>query len=376
MTPRERSTTSIYQPVDGSDFLELNTSNGVYYVRKYRAGKGELFKSTRSKKKGEAKTIAENLISDWLGVKGHTRRRQRLGPVADEFFVWCEARHKTLDQDGHPLRRRATFKHDKAFVKFIKFHFGDNYLDEIDEQFWEDWIRDTGRGLGITLADASKYLSLILGFAFRRKMIGRKPVIKSPDKGTNKAIVYENEQIVVFLKHSKPRLRSMILIAATNPLRPHEVTEMRTEFLTFHKNGSVVCKLPPWFTKTERGRELELSPAASAELRDLKRAAGKSWGTCVFPSPKNPSNPISDVIRSRDWRMMLRRVGISKAYKFHWLRHSVYSKLLLDARIPVQHVSEAGGTSISVLQKRYLKSDHKRTREVGQAIRLNLGEEE
>ena len=67
------------------------------------------------------------------------------------------------------------------------------------------------------------------------------------------------------------------------------------------------------------------------------------------------------------------RVG--ERFLFHWLRHSTYSKLLLDAELPVQHVSEAGGTSIAVLQQRYLKSNAARTRSVGQAIRLKVGKE-
>lgn len=374
MTPRVRIN-SVFRVVEGADFLELNTKNGYYYVRKYRAGKGELFKSTRSKKKGEAKTIAENMIADWLGIRGHTRKRVRLGPIADEFLEWCKSQHETMGLDGRPLRRKATYKHDLSHVKFIKLHFGENYLDEIDEQFWDDWVQNTGRGLGRTLGDASKYLSLIVGFAFKRKIVARKPSFASPDKGTNNAVVYENSQIRLFLKHSGPRLHSMIILASENPLRPHEVREMRWDFLTFESDGTAVLRLPAWFSKTRKDRELELSPTSSKILKQLRRA-GKGHSAFVFPSPRAPEKPISDAILSRDFREMLKRAGISKRLLFHWLRHSVYSKLLLDAKLPVQHVSEAGGTSIAVLQRRYLKSNHKRTREVGRAINLSLSEEE
>jgi integrase len=372
MTPRARKSTGVYQPVEGAPNLELNTKTGVYYVRKYRAGKGELFKSTRCQVKGRAKNIAEDMIAEWLGDKSRGRR-VRIDSVADDFLADCTLQHQTLDQDGRPLRRLATYKHDLSFVKFIKEHFGDAYADEIDEQYWDEWVKHKGRKMKRTLGDVAKYLSMILGFAFKRKIIPRKPAIHNPDKHKSRAIVYEDAQILEFIRHADPVLKDMIILAAENPLRPHEIREMRWDMLDLSDPLAAILRLPSWFTKTHKDRELVLSPNASQALAARSK---RKAGPYVFPGQNRKDKPLTDMGLSVKWHAMLESAGITERYLFHWLRHSTYSKLLLDARLPVQHVSEAGGTSISTLQRRYLKSDHTRTRAVSQALSLKLGEEE
>ena len=376
MTPRpERKADATYIAVDGAPDLELNTKTGVYYVRKRRAGKRPLFKSTRSKKKGEAKTVAEDMIADWLGNR-HQGRRVRVERVAAEMLAEFKDLHGSLDKDGRPLRRKSTFKHDQAFVKFITTYFGENYIDEIDEQFWEDWVKGTGRKLDRTLADVAKYLSMLMTYAVKKKMIMRKPQIKNPDKFKSKAVVYSDDQILEFIKHADPMLKDMIVLAGENPLRPNEVRQLNWGFLTFQKNGPVILRLPGWFTKTELDRELELSANASKMLARRLKANRKPKSLYVFPSPGRPEMPISDVTFSIKWRQMIKAAGLPKSYKFHYLRHSVYTKLIYDAGLPIQHVSAAGGTSVPVLMRRYPKATHVHTRLVSQAISLKLEKDE
>lgn len=369
MSPRERKSNALYQPVPGCPNLEINTKTGVYYVRKFRAGRGALFKSTRCKKKGMAKTIAEDMISDWLGLKQTGRRRIRMEQVLPEFLADCKAQHETLDKDGQPKRRISTYKKDQSFVKFLGEHFGEEYLDDLDEQYWANWLKGKGARLDRTFSDVAKYLSLVLAFALTKKYILRKPEFKNPDKHQPKFVVYENEEVQTFLKHADPVLKDLIILAAENPLRPHEIREMRWEYLTFEKDGRVVLRLPHTFTKTHKYRELELSPNSAKVLkRRRKTSESLVW---VFPGQRL-IKPLSDMGLSHKWREMLKSAGIKKRYLFHWLRHSTYSKLLLDAEIPVQLVSEAGGTSIRVLQQRYLKGNAVRTRAVSRGIRLKI----
>jgi integrase len=380
MTPRVRKADARFKEVPGYPNLELDTKSGYYYVRKYIAGKGELFASTRSKKKMVAKTIAETKIAEMIGRKpGLRNRRIRLAALGEPLLKDLKEQTETLDEDGHPLRRLSTYTgKDKVYIPLIVKLFGEVCADEIDEQFWKSWVKKTGRKLGRNLGDIAKYLSLFLTYAFEEKYIGRKPRIKNPDRQRNNAIVYENDQIIAFYQNAEPTLQDLIVLAAENPLRPHENCEVRWEMVFFEKDEEgrevVIYRLPASFTKTREARELQLSPRSASIIR--RRHAERSQGSpYVFPAPQNPNRPLSRKVLGSMWARMKERAKITTPCKFHWLRHSFYSKALLESQTSVAKVSEAGGTSIATLQKRYLKSTARKTREVAAAVNLDFDRE-
>jgi integrase len=382
MTPRVRDLNSPFAEVAGCSYLELHKVSGIYYVRTSVAGKGELFKSTRSKKKGEAKSIADEMIKEFAGQKPGLRAgRIKMAKICDMALEACLLEGTQLDDDGHPLRSKNTNEHDTYNFPLIKKLFGDYFADEIDEQFWKSWAKKEGRELNRTLGDIAKYLSKALSYAFEEKYLARKPRIKNPDKQRNKAKVYDNAQIITFYHNAEPDLQHLIILGAENPLRPHENCEVEWSMVSFEKDEKgkpvVIYRFPEWFTKTREAREMTLSPRSAEILRARYKTRDKS-SPYVFPSPKNPATkPLSKKMLSRMWARMKERAGIPTAkIKFHWLRHSFYSKALLEALVPVALVSEAGGTSIATLQARYLKSTAQTTRAVSHAVDLFGGEEE
>ena len=80
--------------------------------------------------------------------------------------------------------------------------------------------------------------------------------------------------------------------------------------------------------------------------------------------------------QNKKWRKACDDAEIIGRAWFYDLRHTFYTTALLDAREPVQHVSEFGGTSIKTLQKRYLHSDAKKTASVSKAVNFKFGEED
>lgn len=371
-----------------------DSETGIYYLRKWCKELGrELFESTKVTKKNQAQTIADEKFAEAKKhLPGMKNKRIRIDSLCDSLLEELDELTKTLDQNGFPMRRLSTYKtKDLPYLRpryehteknprkgtreqgVIRDLFGSYFVDEIDEIFWQTWVKRTGRKLGRNLDDIAKYLSKVLTYAYEQKYIARKPVIKYQGSSRNSAIAYTDEQIIAFYQNAEPTLKDIILMAAENPLRPHEVQEAQWEMIQFfiHENKEhAVYKIPEWFAKTGEARELRLSPSTTKMLKKRKDDQ-KDQNKYVFPSPKNPDKPLNKKQISRMWDRMKRKLNITSPIRFHWLRHSFYTKALLIAGEKVQHVSAAGGTSIKTLQKRYLKPNAETTASVSTAVNFS-----
>jgi integrase len=344
----------VYADVDGVPFLKLNKLTGFYYVRKYRAGKGELFKSTKERTKGRARTVAEGMIDEWLGLRRATQRRKPIAAICDELEAFLRAEHENGD------RRAKTWEHDQNYLPLIRELFGDVYPDEIDEDYWADWVVTKGRKLGINLFDISKKLSKLLTFAYRKKYIGRKPTIKNPDKQSKKGRVVTDAEILAILEHADETLTLQIVLAYECGLRTGEIRGMRWDWL-----ADGVLTLPEWFVKAN-ARAIQLSHSA----RQMLLARTSRWSEFVFPAPKDHLRCESAKVQNKRWRKAVKLAGIKGRLRFYDLRHTFYNRALLELGLPVQTVSAYGGTSIRTLQKDYLLPSSDRTKAVASAVKI------
>lgn len=355
-------------------YLLRHVASGVYYVRKFKSGRGELFKSTGETGITAARGVRDALIAEFeTGVRSPGRKRT-VAEVADELFRVLALEAQTVE-NGRVLRRKRTHDKDKSMMPVIKDLFGNVRVEDIDETWWKAWRRKEGRTLERTLFDVAKYLSKVMTFALEQKYIQRQVRIEIPDTATGKQTIYTDEQVALFYRHACPTLRDLITIEATCGTRVDEARCLRWEWIDLQRGGGVVVNLPAEFTKTGKARSFKLGPQAEDVIRRRHKARvpGSPW---VFPGVKKPEDVLTDVQVSRLWRRMLKRAGIAPGPKLRWLRHTFYNKALLDARMPVTHVSQYGGTSIATLQKNYLKNDAERTKHVGEAVTLKLVDEE
>lgn len=345
-----------------SSNLVLHVASGIYYVRKKKAGKGELFQTTGQTNKKAAEGRALELISEWVAGTKKVGAERFISDVCDEIEEVLKKEFENGD------RSKATADHDKAYLPIIRKYFGIHRASEIDETFWDEWVRTVGRSSGRTLGDIAKYLSKVLTFSYQRKYINRKPQIKNPDKPKKNGAIYENADIENFIAHACPLLQDLIVVAAECGLRPHETAGLRWDWLTFEKD-CVIISIPDEFEKRRQGRSLKTSPNVTECLR---RRLKSRVGPYVFPAPKSTQKPISRFYLGKLWRKMLADAKITQGIKFHWFRHSFFSKALLEAKLPLAEVAQYGGNSPSILMKRYLQNDPNRTQNVSTAVRLNL----
>jgi integrase len=384
--PLQRPKAKLWERVSHNMVRHLPT--GTYYARKTQVGKDPLFKSTGSKKKMLAQTIADQMVEDWRGGRLSAKRAGRVKsflPIVDESlqkkFEAGKRDAVTREKDRDFLVGRDA---DKPGV--IARYFGDMLLTEIDEDFWEDWA-DAGswRAERSTLFDVAKYLSIVLKHAHRKKLIGRKPQIRNPDapktNGREKIVQpAEMKAIAQVLTRNENRwLLAQLYLGAECGNRTCEVYKLAWPMVSFRRDGArhiaiVNFEVDKAGREKGTGREIQLSQRAGELLWELhqSRDPKSPW---VFPRPTDRSKHQTKVYQNRAWRRALALAGIRRRLLFYWLRHTFYTRALLEAREPVQHVSEYGGTSIPTLQKKYMHADAKRTRSVASAVRLGEGDD-
>lgn len=343
--------------------LFINIESGIYYVRKFNKKQGVLFESLRTNKKGLARTRADLRIADWLKGGKSASKERTISDLCDEL-------EKLLEKDfENGDRRLGTRKNDATYFRVIRAHFGDDSADQIDEDYWDTWVRTKGRRLNRSLSDIAKYLSKVLTYGYSKGYLRRKPKIKNPDKAKKTGLIYENSDIERFLDYADPLLRDLIILGAECGLRPHENRGLRWEWVEMTEE-SVFLHLPATFTKTKKPRSIVVS-SNSAEI--LKRRYKERVGPFVYPAPKDDNKPVRREYVAKLWRKMLKKSGSMQGIKFHWLRHSFFTRALLDAKLPIAEVSQYGGNSVRILTERYLQDDPNRTRDVSKAVQLNLG---
>lgn len=358
--------------------LVRHLPSGVYYVRKFKAGKGALFKTTGEKRKLRAQTIADEMVGAWIGNRLSGKRNVRVGQFVTEVREQLRQEFELGD------RSEKTWEQNQTFLTVIDGYFGHLLLDELDEEFWASWVRSgVWQKDRSTLFDVAKHLSVVLERAHRAKLISRKPKIRNPDRPRGPAlhkIVSPAEMQAIagtLVRAENDWLLLQLHLGAECGNRTIEVRTLRWEMVEFHGDAVTIrWAIDKAGRARGKGREFEASPRTAELLWAYRRKVDRDASPYVFPMPTDPKRPQTKVYQNRAWRKALAEAGITRPIWFYWLRHTFYTTALLEARLPVQHVSEYGGTSIRTLQKNYLHSDAKRTREVAGAVRIGHGSSE
>ena len=358
--------------------LVLHRPSGMYYVRKSKAGKGRIFQTTGFDQKGKAQSKADEMISEWLfGKRATTGRAQTVEQAVD--FLAIELEQEFLNKHRKP----GTASKDKVYLKQVKEYFGEYHLTEIDEDFCKNWARTDGARLNKTLFDLFKYLSKVMTFSYEQKWITRKPKIKNPDKKKRKVEphIYAPTELQKIAEKCDLEMLTQLTLAADCGNRTGEVRTLEISMIEFQKHEGeavAVIKFPEDKAGAMRGegREFMTSPRVAKLLKRWLKERPVHSDKYVFPSPTDPTKPQTKVYQNRKWRKACDAAKIGGRAWFYDLRHTFYTTALLQAREPVQHVSEFGGTSIATLQKRYLHSDAKKTASVSKAVRMDFGVKE
>lgn len=375
--------------------LYRNTQTRVVYVRIYRKGKGELYKSTGETKIGVARTIGEKIISEWMTGVLQVGRQYTVSEVCDMLLAELEQEFEAKRMDGSRKRRIRTFKKDNLYLRAkptaeelvlrkkrstpgpaplkgtIRQLFGDIFVDAIDEAFWKDWTENEGSRLGRNLFDIGKYLSKILNYAFRNKIITRKPAVFNPDPKVKKGRIYTEQEVLALFRAADQVLQDKWVLANEAGMRTHEVSELPKTWVRLEEHEGRACaivSLPAHFVKTGSktgfGREFMVFDQAYEVLR--RRCAANPESPWLFPSQKDPWKFESPTQQSRRWRAAFAAAGIEGKGRFYDGRHTFFDTKLFRQGRPIAEVSEYAGNSVATLQKDYIQGRALKTRAVSE----------
>lgn len=363
---------SLYEDVTGVPYLKRNRKSGIYYVRKFKAGRGELFQTTGERTRGRATRVADDLISAWLGGKRVDKAPTSIRELCEELAVVL------VEQNRNGKRSAKTVENDHVNLPLIARLFGDMRPEELDEDFWEDWARTEGEALDRTLFDIAKYLSKVLTYAHRKKHITRKPAIKNPDadkkEPERRRRAYTTDELRAMCAVADPKTLAQLALGYECGLRPDEIRCMRRDWLDFKSPENATLDLPVGFVKAN-ARTIQLAPhAALCVWAVIEKGPASPF---VFPSPTEPERlPESKLYQNKRWRRVVRASKIRPANAwFRYLRHTFANTALLDLELPSLVVAQYMGTSEKMLRKHYLLPDPKRTASVAGAIQLPRGKQ-
>lgn len=315
------------------DFPELqrDETTKVWYVRKFVAGKGALFKSTgESRSKTKAKQKALKILTDFL-------QKQQPGV----HYTFRDIAREVLQEKKS--KKRATHASARLHLekRLIPF-FGNYRIDQITEATVKDYfaIRRLERPDGKLFNDR-KHIIMVLNRAYEKGLRSRPFKIANPDPKTNAGKVYSRLEEVLLLKNAKDDLRLQILMGIKMGMRVGEILKLKLSRIDFSER---VIRLTPVDTKTKMGRVVPIHPRV---LRLLRKRSGE-W---LFPSPSGRGS-IGHQGNKTAWATCKREAGVTG--RFHDLRHTCATRMAERGVNPIM-AARVLGMDLAVYDKVYCK---------------------
>lgn len=321
------------------DFPELqrHPGNGIWYVRKFVKGKGELFRSTRERKsKAKAKNIALKILTDFMGspVKGHVVLFSHVS--AEVMRLKASKSEATQNEAHYQLELR------------VDPWFGGYRIDQVNEALIEDyWAECRAKNPTGKLFHDWKMIVSVMRRAYFKGLIPRPLQIKKPDQPTADKHVFSPEEEIELLKNARPRLRLQILIGLRMGMRPGEILRLRKNQID-ETNGLI--KLEWSDVKTRRERSVPIHPDVA---HSLSEAIKKAPGSYLFGNRENKSKPPTRNANRPSFERLKVKCKINNG-TLHDLRRTCATRMGMS-KLPPAMACKILGMSLATFLKIYCK---------------------
>lgn len=322
----------------GAENLSRHPKNGIIYFRQFRAGRGEIYKSTKTANLGLAKKFADELRLSFL------RKEARSGVKASAlelFDEWIKRKESLGKSTG-------TITSIKASRKHLETHLYVRLPDQLTAHWWESVYIPEVRAK--THQDRKffndcKWLKSFLIQLKHDGVIKEIPRLINPDPPRDPGKVYTNEEVELLINFASDYLRLAILMASTMGMRRGEIFHLRWDRIDFGKN---IIALRAEDTKTRKARSFAISQSV---LPDLSSRADNA-SEFVFPHRDSIYKPMDKDGFRTAWDTLKSNFHIDG--RFHDLRHTFLTNAFKAPNANAALICHYAGLSLEVAVRTYL----------------------
>lgn len=344
--------------------LYRHVQTGIYYVRKFRRGKGEITRSTGKMLLTPARKVAEQILSDWLKDEDQSIEVLFDEPAFEVLGIMTARALKTYQDFETHLR-----------LHILPFYSGVP-LEEVGG-LWEKYVADKkGARPDRKLLHDQKHIKRILRYASRQKkfQFSVVPELPLPDNENSPAQhkEYSNSEISAISvkalekgRHRKTKLKLDLLLRTG--MRDNERRLLKYEYIDQEKG---LITLPPDVCKNRDGRTYDLPEDLLKRILTLKNPFRSAY---VFPHRwKKFKGLRSEGPSSKGWQQIRDEVGLKRRKK-HFFR-STYATRAIRGGAPAILVQKSLGMSDTVMKRIYVQANDadvkKMSRLVGESFQV------
>lgn len=367
---------------EGED-LAQNLESGIFYASKAFARMPNLFRTTKQKEKRLAKKELPRLIKDHLEAHESGLRRVGKIPTVAELI-------EEINQTETPGLRPKTQRKRKFYFTEIRDAMGlgpipmDRFTLSI---FTARLDRLLAKKTRRTSWDYFKHGNILNRYAYQQKYVSHRVTFPNRDPKSNAGTVLTVEEILQLWSVMNETTRDQFVLAYECCMRLREALHLTWDRVDL-ESGEITLRAQDVKTgsKTGKGRQFIMTPHALERILARWNAVEPGESNAhkfVFPSPSG-KGPMDDnkiawglakdrALKGNEKRAVKPMPHFQHWVRWHDLRHTAISRMLVEQKINITLVSEYVGTSVSTLQKVYLHSRAEHTKGVTAALRI-MGE--
>ena len=335
----------------------FKTENGIIWFRKYREGKGEIYRSCKTKDLNVARKRRNELMEQLWGDAPLRVKRQTFPEIWESWYQgMAEVKSKKTAESI-----RSAWFNLKPYMSYM-------FLDEVTGEWWlNEYIpkkRKEDPPKNKPKLDMSnrkffnerKWLGMCLKFAEENGRGGpgwRRPAFKNPDSATSEGKIYSPDQLRKLRDNSNERMLTLLCMGEQHFMRRSEAIKLEWNRVSF-ENRSIHLRAQD--TKIRRPRTFTFNRELLGHLKVLKVQAGDS--AFVFPSSFQAELGVDAAMTfgefNKLWGKTKERAGITGKWVFHWLRHTGLTKAFKQPGSAAALICHFAGLSLSEAQKTYL----------------------
>lgn len=366
---------------EGED-LARNRESGIFYAVKAFAGLPNLFRTTKTTDKRKAKKELPRLIKEHLEKYQDGKRAAGAAPSVSEVI-------DEVEQTETPgLRRKTQSKRAFYFARIRdEMKLGHLPIDRVTLRLWTDRLEAVrAQRKRRTYWDYVKHMNILLRYAYEQKYVSHHVAFPNPDKKSNAGTVLSVPELRLLWDVMGETTRDQFVLGYECAMRKLEALHLTWDRIDL-ETGELTLRAEDVKTgsKTGKGRQFIVTPHALERLRarfdrQCRTSAiapsgserlenARKW---VFPSEAG-AGPITD--NKTAWaaakeRALERMPQFQHWARWHDLRHTAITRMLVEQGMNITRVSEYVGTSVATLQRVYLHSTAEHTRGVSEGLRI------